>query len=429
MRDLFIDLTNQRLAASTTNLSPTGTPSFVRGDTGTINLYFLVATGNISAPFSVVDKSTATIELGIGDLQATPQSGTFKLSYSAQTTGALSYSATAGAISTALNALSTISSAGGVEVTGDAAGHATVQFRSAGTRSAITANTTLLLPDTTATISVRRTGSATQAEIQDLDLMVSPYVAQSIWASSGTIVTASVSTIVTGSPTSNDQQKVVFSREPSSGAFTLSLPTFNAQISSAVTNGLFVTTGRHGLSLFQPIVLTGFTSISGYTQGTNYFVRSIPAGNQFYLATSSNGSAITLGEATITTGSVAVTQPETSSPLAYNATPTQVQTALQSVTAIGANNCTVLGQAGSFYDIYFVGDKSLFDVPKLTISSSVAGNPIQSASVDFGGLNLRDAMASSSSIGLTLELQLTESGNRTTVIQQGCTILEQLIIP
>ena len=75
-RDLFIDLTNSRLATSETNLAPSGVVKFTKGDTGTFNLYFLQATGIVGAPFNVVDKSAASVKLGIGSRTATPETGT-----------------------------------------------------------------------------------------------------------------------------------------------------------------------------------------------------------------------------------------------------------------------------------------------------------------------------------------------------------------
>jgi len=46
-RDLYIDMTNRRLATSLTSLAPATAPRFVKGDNGEINLYFLEATGNV----------------------------------------------------------------------------------------------------------------------------------------------------------------------------------------------------------------------------------------------------------------------------------------------------------------------------------------------------------------------------------------------
>ena len=84
-RDLFIDLTNNRLAASETNLAPSGNIALTKGDTGAWNLYFLKATGQINSPFVIVDKSSASVKLGIGSRTGTPTSGTWSLAFGGDT--------------------------------------------------------------------------------------------------------------------------------------------------------------------------------------------------------------------------------------------------------------------------------------------------------------------------------------------------------
>jgi hypothetical protein len=158
-RDLFIDLTNRRLVASETNSAPVGLANFTKGDNGAFNLYFLEATGVINRPFEVVDKSSTSVKLGIGSRLGVPETGTYTLTFGGNTTSALDAAATAGAIQTALNGLSAISSAGGVSVTGELSDHFTVRFTTAGTQGSITANVSQLIPDTVAVIEIGDTVS------------------------------------------------------------------------------------------------------------------------------------------------------------------------------------------------------------------------------------------------------------------------------
>jgi hypothetical protein len=180
-RDLFIDLTNRRLVASETNSAPVGLATFTKGDNGAFNLYFLEATGVINRPYEVVDKSSATVKLGIGSRTGVPESGTYTLTFGGDTTSAIDAAATAGAIQTALNALSAISSAGGVSVTGELADHFTVRFTTAGTQGSITANVSQLIPDTVAVIDERIAGSASVKEVQEIQLRLTPAVYQDSW--------------------------------------------------------------------------------------------------------------------------------------------------------------------------------------------------------------------------------------------------------
>jgi hypothetical protein len=60
----------------------------------------------------------------------------------------------------------------------------------------------------------------------------------------------------------------------------------------------------------------------------------------------------------------------TTSPLAYNATAAQIQTALQSLASIGAGNVAVSGATGGPYTITFQGALASQDVPSMTADGS-----------------------------------------------------------
>jgi flagellar hook-associated protein 2 len=94
--------------------------------------------------------------------------GTFTLSFGGQTTSALAYNASVGSIQTALNALSTVSAAGGVTVAGsplstDPAASMTVTFAtSAGNVGMVSINTGSLTGPTSVTVSETTRGSNDQ---------------------------------------------------------------------------------------------------------------------------------------------------------------------------------------------------------------------------------------------------------------------------
>jgi hypothetical protein len=426
-RDLFIDTTNRRLATSLTSLAPATTPRFVKGDNGAINLYFLEATGNVSAPFNVVDYTGTSVKFGVGSRTGTPASGTFTLSFGGQTSGAIGYSATAGAISSALNSLSTITAAGSVSVDGTMATNFVVSFNSAGTQGAITGNFARLIPTTTALIDERIAGSATNAEIQELQLRLAPAVYEPTWTDLGTALTVSVATTVTGSTLNNEVQRVSFSRAPYLGSYRVTVPTYNVDIASTITDGVFITTSNHGLTLSQPVVLTGFTALTGYTAGVQYFVRSIPQTTQFLLGITAGATAITTGTGTVTTGSVATTILRQTDPLDAATTAAQLQAALQALDSIGANNLTVSGIQGSYFDVTFGGDKAFTDLPTLQVQSGLSATPGKTAAVDFNTFGVRDLLLNATSVTTEIEVELTTAGERSTIILQPCTLTEELI--
>jgi len=426
-RDLFIDTTNRRLATSLTSLAPAIAPRFVKGDNGAINLYFLEATGNVSAPFNVIDYTGTSVKFGVGSRTGVPASGTFTLSFGAQTSGAIAYSATAGAISSALNSLSTITAAGKVSVDGTMATNFVVSFNSAGTQGAITGNFTRLIPTTTALIDERIAGDATNAEIQELQLRLAPAVYESTWTDLGTAMTVSVTTTVTGSTLNNEIQRVSFSRAPYLGSYRVTVPTYNVDIASTVTDGVFISATNHGLTLSQPVVLTGFTALTGYTAGVQYFVRSIPQTTQFLLGVTVGAVAITTGTGTVTTGSVGTTVLRQTDPLDSTTTAAQLQTALQSLDSIGANNLTVSGIQGSYFDVTFGGDKGFSDLPTLQVQSGLSATPGKTAAVDFNTFGVRDLLLNATSVTTEIEVELTTAGERSTIILQPCTLTKELI--
>ena len=426
-RDLFIDMTNRRLATSLTSLTPATAPRFVKGDNGVINLYFLEATGNVSAPFNVVDMTGTTVKFGVGTRTGVPSSGIFTLSYGGETSGAIGFSATAGAISSALNSLSAITSAGSVSVDGTMATNFVISFNSAGTQSSITANVSRLIPETSALIDERLAGNATTAEIQELQLRLAPAVFQSTWADLGTALTVSITTTLTGSTLQNEVQRISFSRPPYQGSYRVTVPTYNVDIASTVTAGVFITASNHGLSLFQPIVLTGFTALTGYTAGLQYFVTQIPQTTEFLLGVTAGAVAITTGTGTVTTGSIGTTVLRQTDPLDATTTASGLQSALQALDSIGVGNATVSGIQGNYYDVTFGGNKGFAELPTLQIQSGLSAAGGKTASVNFSTFGVRDYLLNATSTTADLEIELTESGERNTIVLQSCTLTEELI--
>jgi hypothetical protein len=428
-RDLFIDLTNNRLAASETNLAPAAPPVFTKGDNGTFNLYFLQATGIINAPFTVVDRSTTSVKLGIGSRSLLPETGDYTLTFGGDTTSAIPAAATAGQIATALNAISAISSAGGVTVSGALDDHFTIRFTTAGTRGSFTADVSQVIPDTVAVIDERLAGSATAKEVAEIQLRLTPAVFQSTWTNLSTTITATIATTVTGSGLQNEIQRLTFSQKPFAGTFRLTFPDIALTSNSTVTAGVFFTSVTHGLALNQPITITGFdTTITGFTRGSTVFVNSIPSVTSFLVATTAGGTTITTASATAATtaGSIATFLRQTD-PLPASAVAADIATALQAFDSIGAGGVSVSGIDGEYFDITFSGNKGFCDQPTMTIQSGLTAKPGKTAEVNFATFALRDLVGSDNAVDLDLEIELTDSGTRQTVILSGCAVSEELI--
>jgi hypothetical protein len=435
-RDLFIDLTNNRLAASETNLAPAGSVRFTKGDNGAFNLYFLQATGVINQPFTVVDKSASSIKFGIGSRLATPETGTYSLTFGGDTTTGLDAAVTAGQIQSALNGLSAISSAGGVTVTGELADHFTVRFATAGTRGSITADVSQLIPDTVAVIDERIAGSASVKEIQEIQLRLTPAVYQATWTDLSTTVTATVATTVTGSSLNNEVQRLSFSQEPFVGNYRLTFPSMDLEfiaggVVEAVTSGIFSTISNHGLILNQPIQIFCGDGVTGFESESFYFVKTIPQSTQFGLAVTAGGTLIATSAAA--TSFAFATIARQTAPISATASAADIQSALQSLDSIGAGGIIATGIPGEYFDLTFSGPKgyvpySLNDLGgEITIDHNLSAKPGKTADVNFATFALRDLIGNNSTVDLDLEIELTEAGTRQTVILSGCTVAEELI--
>ena len=428
-RDLFIDLTNNRLAASETNLSPAAPPVFTKGDNGTFNLYFFESGTDFTPTLNIVNKDAATVKLGIGTRSGLPETGDYTLTFGANTTTAIPAAATAGQISTALNAISSVISAGGVTVTGALDEHFTIRFATAGTRGSITADVSQVIPDTVAVIDERVAGSATAKEVAEIQLRLTPAVFQSTWTNLSTTVTATMSTTITGSGIQNEVQRLDFSQAPFAGTYRLTFPSVTLTGNTAVTGGIFTTSVTHGLTLNQNVAITGYdTTITEFTRGTTYFVAGIPSPTQFQVASTSGGTAITGAQATaVTTSGVITTFLRQTNTLAASASALDVSTALQGLESIGSGGVSVNGIAGSFYNIVFGGNKGFCDQPQITIAHSLTAKPGKTAEVNFATFALRDLVGSDNAVDLDLEIELSESGTRQTVVLSDCTVTEELI--
>jgi hypothetical protein len=199
-------------------------------------------------------------------------------------------------------------------------------------------------------------------------------------------------------------------------------------VNSTVTSGVFITTVTHGLALNQPVTITGFdTTITGYTRGTTYFVKTIPEVTQFTVAATAGGTLITGSATVITTSGTITTTARQTAPISATASEADVQAALQALDSIGTGGVVVTGILGEYFDITFSGNKGYMNQPQLTVENGTTAKPGKTADVNFATFALRDLLGNSPAVDLDLELELTESGTRQTVILQACSVAEELI--
>lgn len=221
---ILIDVTTGRLIRDINSDVEINPRPFVQGDI--YNVKVMAVTPRPGRPIGrVYDFTTlpSSLYVALGDVGQRPESGTFTLTYGANTTTALAYNASTTAVAAALNALASITSAGGVSVSGEAGGPYQVTFTNAGVRTAISATTGALYPLTQATIYEAREGTVDVSSIQIIALdRQSAALAETFTdlpAASGTVEEIIAGDNVTGQL---EVQRVSISPDAYDGTFSLS---------------------------------------------------------------------------------------------------------------------------------------------------------------------------------------------------------------
>lgn len=220
---LCVDLDQGRIVAGFLSTQQGTLPTFVFGDSIPVSFRALKANASNSGnPWTEVDLTGKTVRLAIGTPAGAPTTGTFTLTYGGNTTSALSYSADGPTIQTALNALASITSAGGVTVTKAATGAFRVIFDDAGTRTALTADTSSLYPSSGAEIRVAIEGAGSLREVIVVRLETQP-VAYTELIDELPVAAVSIVEIRTGGTGIGAINSLDFTVLPYAGSYTITI--------------------------------------------------------------------------------------------------------------------------------------------------------------------------------------------------------------
>jgi len=312
-------------------------------------------------------------------------------------------------------------------VGGSMASGFSVTWSVAGVESLLAVDASNLLPECDIIIGERRAGTVSLREQQFIKIRTRPAAYQDTFTDLSTAITASVAQTQTGSASASEIQTISFDKKPVSGQFSITLPTVSRTITSVVVAGLFTTTTNHGLSLNQPIVFASLTNPANVANATTYFIKETPTKTTFTIAATSGGTAITTATADAGAATVA-TVAETSGAIAYSANAETVQSALEAMTAIGSGNVSVSGVAGSFFTVVFTVAKELVSMPEFTVEDAgLQGAYGKTGDFSLATYGIADLLNGLSSVETTLECQLTESGDVTTVAQATITVTADVI--
>jgi hypothetical protein len=251
------------------------------------------------------------------------------------------------------------------------------------------------------------------------------YVAQNAWTDLPATVSATISRVITGGSITNEQQKVSFSPDAQSGTFSLTIPARTITV-SAITAGLFTTSGNHGLALLEPFSITGLTApTGGLSNGQTLFASVLVSPTQLRAATSATTTPINTFAAD--SGGTASTVTASTRLLPARATAAEVQTALQALPSVGAGNVSVFAAPGKEYRIGYQGAKGQAELPLPTVAAALTPLFGKTAKLNFGTVELANAISASASLEAALEVELTENGSVETVLQIPVTLRNDII--
>lgn len=216
---LFIDVKAGLAYPTFSSTSPISNPSFFLGDLAKLQIFFIEQTGLGSYPRQeVAGLGTPGIRVAVGQIDASPTSGHFHLTFGGDTTQPLDYNITASMLETRLNQLNSIDAAGDVTVSKVGDNYA-IKFNSNGSRGAFTGDAAALIPLSNVGISVLQEGDATHPEI------VLVHLQQNVaaLATSFTALPASTASISTLSAWDGSRAvyRLAISPDPKGGTFSL----------------------------------------------------------------------------------------------------------------------------------------------------------------------------------------------------------------
>lgn len=172
---LWIDIATGKLVSGWQSISFAPNPILKQGDSIGVELHLIKNFNGGSFAEYEFSPSTA-VTLAIGRIDTAPESGTYKLVYGADTTSAISATATAAQVQTALNALDSISSEGGVTVTKISNSFRIVWNTAAVTTNTLSSSLNELYPTSSIGITKTKTGSTSplQKQIYQVHVKQSP---------------------------------------------------------------------------------------------------------------------------------------------------------------------------------------------------------------------------------------------------------------
>lgn len=228
VRETIIDIQDPELRGRLREFgSPVKAPrrTVGRGDSGPQRFRFVVPTGTDRRRFKDADTTGHVVEYAAGNLDAAPTAGTFTLTHDGNPSGSLAYNVSDATMSSVLNVISSVTSAGGVTVTKYGDNAFEIRFVSNGAQAELfEAGSNLLEPETGIYLTTMQPGSASTPTIQWLRLLQGAIAYQSTFTAYPTGA-ASVETLLDGSATQKEVVRISLDQPAYDGSILITTGT------------------------------------------------------------------------------------------------------------------------------------------------------------------------------------------------------------
>lgn len=170
---LIVNVETGSLLPSFEGVVGTTQPRYTLGDTTPVEIYLVKSQGALGGVTQVPFPGGATVRMAVGVVNQQPTAGSWSLTWNGDTATGLAYNITPAALQTALNALASITAAGGVTVAA-VGNHYQITFNSNGARVDFTAGDDTLTPAAQVGIVTLQQGGVSTKEVVLVNLAVSP---------------------------------------------------------------------------------------------------------------------------------------------------------------------------------------------------------------------------------------------------------------
>jgi len=261
-----------RLLANQNAFIQAAAPAFYQGNVAQLELHIVASSGIGTAPVEVPFPAGAAISVAVGDTNTYPTGGAWSLLVDTTETDPVPYNATTSQVSVALNALTEVSSEGGLTVTKTGDGYS-ITWNTYGLKPSIGIGSDTLTPSSYESISLVQEGSAERRQIVFVELRQNPIALGVVWTALP-VPTVSVSEIQAWNGT-NRIWRVTIDPQPKAGTITISygskmaIVAYNASSSSIATllsPAQVFATGQYqwDIAISEDSLLTATGSLIGY---------------------------------------------------------------------------------------------------------------------------------------------------------------------